>query len=132
MENFLAPYRPHLLSILRIMAGLMLTAHGTAKYLGYPEHAFNKVVAASPSGYAGLFELILGPILVIGLFTRPVAFILSGLCAVAYFGWHAMPRGFHPLVNGGELAALYSFVFIYIAAAGAGPWSLDAILRKKP
>jgi putative oxidoreductase len=132
MENFLAPWRPQLLSVLRIMAGLMLTAHGTAKYLAYPTHPFNKVVWNTPSGYAGLFELILGPLLVIGLLTRPVAFILSGLCAVAYFGWHAMPRGFHPLVNGGELAALYSFVFIYICAAGPGPWSVDAAMRNKP
>jgi len=130
MESFLAPWRPQLLSILRIMAGLMLTAHGTAKHLAFPEHPFNKVLWNSPSGYAGLIELILGPLLVIGLFTRPVAFILSGLCAVAYWGWHA-PRSFYPLVNAGELAALYAFVFIYIAAAGAGAWSLDGILRKK-
>jgi putative oxidoreductase len=130
MENFLAPWRPQLLSILRIMAGLMLTAHGTAKYLAYPEHAFNKVVATSPSGYAGMIELILGPLLVIGLFTRPVAFILSGLAAVAYFYAHA-PRSFHPLVNGGELAALYAFALIYIAAAGPGPWSVDAAVRNK-
>ena len=130
MESFLAPWRPQLLSILRIMAGLMLTAHGTAKYLAFPVHPFNKVVMNSPSGYAGLIELILGPLLVIGLFTRPVAFILSGLCAVAYFYAHA-PRSFHPLVNGGELAALYSFVFIYICAAGPGAWSLDGILRRK-
>lgn len=130
MEGFLAPWRPQLLSILRIMAGLMLTAHGTAKYLAFPTHPFNNVVTNSPSGYAGIIELILGPILVLGLFTRPVAFILSGLCAVAYFYAHA-PRSFHPLVNGGELAALYAFVFIYIAAAGPGAWSLDGILRKK-
>lgn len=130
MENFLAPWRPQLLSILRIMAGLMLTVHGTAKHLGFPEHAFNKVVATSPSGYAGMIELVFGPLLVLGLFTRPVAFLLSGLCAVAYWGWHA-PRSFYPLVNGGELAALYAFVFIYIAAAGAGAWSLDGMLRKK-
>lgn len=130
MESFLAPWRPQLLSVLRIMAGLMLTAHGTAKFLAFPVHPFNKVVATSPSGYAGMIELVLGPLLVIGLFTRPVAFILSGLCAVAYFYAHA-PRSFYPLVNGGELAALYSFVFIYIAAAGPGAWSLDGILRKK-
>lgn len=131
MENILAPWRPQLLSVLRIAAALMLTAHGTAKHLAYPEHPFNKVIWNSPSGYAGLIELILGPILLIGLFTRPVAFILSGLCAVAYFGWHMMPRGIHPLVNGGELAALYAFVFIYICAAGPGPWSVDAAVRNK-
>jgi putative oxidoreductase len=130
MENFLAPWRPQLLSVLRIMAGLMLTAHGTAKHLGFPEHAFNKVVWNTPSGYAGLIELILGPLLVIGLFTRSVAFVLAGLCAVAYWGWHA-PRSFYPLVNGGELAALYTFVFLYIAAAGPGAWSVDGAMGKK-
>jgi len=132
MENFLAPWRPQLLSILRIMAGLLLTAHGTAKLLAFPIHPpMNNVASGSPSWYAAFFELILGPLLTLGLLTRPVAFILSGFCAAAYFYGHA-PRNFYPVVNGGELAALYAFVFIYIAAAGAGPWSLDAILRKKP
>ena len=82
---------------------------------------------ASPttlSGAAGLIELVFGGLLVIGLFTRLSAFILSGLCAVAYFYAHA-PGGFFPLVNRGELAALYSFVFLYLAAAGGGPWSVD-------
>jgi putative oxidoreductase len=131
MENFLAPWRPQLLSVLRIMAGLLLTAHGTAKLLAFPTHPpFNNVASGSPSWYAAFFELILGPLLALGLFTRPVAFILSGLAAVAYFYAHA-PRSFHPLVNGGELAVLYSFVLIYIAAAGPGAWSLDGILRKK-
>lgn len=131
MENFLAPWRPQLLSILRIMAGLLLTAHGTAKLLAFPTHPpMNNVVSGSPSWYAAFFELILGPLLAVGLLTRPVAFILSGLCAVAYFYAHA-PRSFYPLVNGGELAVLYSFVLIYIAAAGPGAWSLDGILRKK-
>lgn len=129
MENFLAPWRPQLLSILRIMSGLLLLQHGTAKFLGFPVHAFNKVVATSPSGIAGMIELVLGALLVIGLFTRPVAFVLSGLCAVAYFYAHA-GRSFYPLVNGGELAALYAFVFIYIAAAGPGPWSVDAARSK--
>jgi putative oxidoreductase len=132
MENFLAPWRPQLLSILRIMTGLMLTVHGTAKLLAFPIHPpFNNVPSGSPSWYAAFFEIILGPLLVIGLFTRPVAFILSGLAAVAYFYAHA-PRSFYPLVNGGELAVLYAFVLIYITAAGAGPWSVDAAVRNKP
>jgi putative oxidoreductase len=131
MENFLAPWRPQLLSVLRIMVGLLLTCHGTAKYLAFPTHPFNNVVTNSPSGYAGWFELILGPLLVIGLFTRPVAFILSGLCAVAYWGWHA-PRSFYPLVNNGEHTVLFCFALLYIAAAGAGPWSVDAAVRKNP
>lgn len=130
MENFLAPWRPQLLSVLRIFTGLLFFAHGSAKYLGFPVHPFNKVVATSWFGIAGIFELALGALLVIGLYTRPAAFVLSGMCAVAYFGWHAN-QSFHPLVNGGELVALFAFVLIYIAAAGAGPWSLDAVLRKK-
>lgn len=81
--------------------------------------------AMSMGGAAGILELVGGVLLVIGLFTRPVAFILSGMCAVAYFYAHA-GRSFYPLLNGGELAALYSFVFLYLAAAGAGPWSIDA------
>jgi len=132
MESFLAPWRPQLLSALRIMAGLLLTAHGTAKLLTFPIHPpMNSVVSGSPSWYAAIFEIIGGPLLAIGLFTRPVAFILSGLCAVAYFYSHA-PRGFYPVANAGELAVLYSFALIYIAAAGPGPWSVDAALRNKP
>ncbi len=77
-------------------------------------------------GAAGLFELVGGILLVIGLFTRPVAFILSGTMAVAYFYAH-FPKGFFPLLNGGELAALYSFVFLFVAAAGGGAWSVDEL-----
>jgi putative oxidoreductase len=76
------------------------------------------------SGVAGILELIGGVLIIIGLFTRPVAFILSGMCAVAYFYAHA-PQGFFPILNRGELAALYSFVFLYLAAAGGGAWSVD-------
>ena len=131
MESFLAPWRPQLLSILRIMAGLMLTAHGMAKLLGWPIHPpMNNVVSGSPSWYAAFFELILGPLLALGLFTRPVAFILSGLCAVAYFYAHA-PRSFFPMVNAGEHAVLWAFALLYIASAGPGAWSLDGILGKK-
>jgi putative oxidoreductase len=78
------------------------------------------------SGTAGVLELIGGVLIILGLFTRPVAFILSGMCAVAYFYSHA-PRGFYPILNGGELAALYSFVFLYLAAAGGGAWSVDKV-----
>ena len=81
-------------------------------------------------GAAGLFELIGGVLIIIGLFTRPVAFILSGMTAVAYFYGHAS-AGFFPILNRGELAALYCFVFLYLAAAGGGAWSIDRILRKK-
>lgn len=131
MENFLAPWRPQLLSVLRIFTGLLLLAHGTAKYLNFPVHQFNNASPSNIYGIAGIFELIGGFLLTIGLFSRPVAFILSGLAAVAYFHSHA-PKSFHPMVNGGELAVLFAFTLIYLAAAGAGPWSVDAAVRNKP
>ena len=121
-----AAWAPRLLSILRIMAGLMLLEHGTAKLLKFPVvTTMANLNLSSMPGIAGFFELIGGALLLIGLFTRPVAFILSGMTAVAYFTAHA-PRGFFPILNGGELAALYCFAFLYLAAAGPGPWSLDA------
>jgi putative oxidoreductase len=126
--DFLRPYVFPLLSVLRIMTGLLLLQHGTTKYLNFPAGPMNNATPTTMSGAAGLLELVGGVLLIIGLFTRPVAFILSGMCAVAYFYSHA-PRGFFPILNGGELAALYSFVLLYLAAAGGGAWSADA-LRK--
>src|SRR4029077_2482676 len=112
------------------MAGLMLFEHGTAKILKFPAvPTMANLDLSSLPGIAGYFELVGGALLVIGLFTRPVAFILAGLAAVAYFYAHA-PRGFFPILNGGELAALYCFGFLYLAAAGPGPWSLDAARSK--
>lgn len=122
--DFLRPYTPQLLSVLRIMSGLLVLQHGTAKYLSIPVGPMNNASPTTMSGAAGVIELVFGTLLVVGLFTRFSAFILSGMCAVAYFYSHA-PRGFYPLLNGGELAALYSFVFLYLVAAGAGPWSID-------
>jgi len=123
--------RPHALSALRIMAGLLFLQHGTAKYLKIPHiAAMDNLQMFSPSGIAGILELVGGALIVIGLFTRPVAFVLSGLMAVAYFMAHA-PRGFFPIQNAGELAILYCFVFLYLACAGGGPWSADFIVRKK-
>jgi len=123
--NFLKPYSSQLLSVLRIMSGLLLLQHGTAKYLNFPVHqTMNNASPSTMSGAAGIFELVGGVLLIIGLFTRPVAFILSGMCAIAYFYAHA-GRGFYPLTNGGELAVLYTFVFLYLAAAGGGAWSAD-------
>lgn len=124
--NFLKPYTPQLLSVLRIMAGLLFLQHGTTKYLYFPETQFSGASPLTMSGAGGLLELIGGALLVLGLFTRPVAFILSGEMAVAYFYVHA-PQDSFPILNGGELAALYCFVFLYFAAAGAGAWSLDRV-----
>jgi putative oxidoreductase len=132
MNNILsAPYSLSLLSILRIFTGLSLLQHGTAKILGFPDAPmFANVQITSLTGVGGLIELVGGILFTIGLFTRPVAFILSGFTAVAYFMAHA-GKSFFPVLNGGELAALYCFVFLYFVFAGAGPWSLDAIKERR-
>jgi len=126
-----AKYTPQMLSILRIVAAAIFIAHGTQKLFGFP--------APPPSGMpplmsiygaAALLEVILGPLLLVGLFTRWMAFILSGEMAVAYWMSHA-PRNFWPLLNGGDAAILYCFVFLFIACAGGGAWSLDRALRGK-
>lgn len=119
------------LSILRIYVGLSLLQHGTGKILGFPVVPnFANIQLSSLAGAGGMIELVGGILLTIGLFTRPVAFILCGFTAVAYFMVHAA-RGFYPVLNGGELAAVYCFVFLYFVFAGAGPWSLDALRRQK-
>jgi len=116
-----------LLSILRIITGLLFLAHGTAKILVWPQVEMFKegVPLGTLLGVGGLLEIVGGVLIVLGLFTRITAFVLSGMMAVAYFMFHA-PAAFFPIINGGELAIIYSFVFLYFAAAGAGPWSLDA------
>jgi putative oxidoreductase len=118
-------WAPRVLSILRIAAGLLILQHGTTKLLGFPATEMSGISVATMPGLAGIIELVGGILVVIGLFTRPAAFILSGMTAVAYWSVHA-PQGFFPLLNGGELAALYCFVFLYLACAGGGVWSIDA------
>jgi putative oxidoreductase len=125
---FLDRYTSLLLSVLRIMTGLLLLQHGTTKYLNIPVSPMNDASPMTMGGFAGILELVGGVLLILGLFTRPVAFILSGMSAVAYFYAHA-PQGFYPILNGGELAALYCFVLLYIAAAGGGSLSLDNAMR---
>lgn len=128
--TYLSRWAPQLLSILRIIAALLFFAHGSAKHFGFPQvEMLSNVSLMSPGGIAGILELVGGALLVIGLFSRLAAFILSGLMAVAYFMAHA-PQNFHPILNGGELAIMYCFVFLYIAAAGPGPWSVDATRGK--
>jgi putative oxidoreductase len=128
MENFLRPWSAQILSILRIVTGLLLLEHGTTKYLSFPASQMSNISPLTMPGAAGVLELIGGALLVIGLFTRPVAFILSGMCAVAYFYAH-FPRGFFPLLNGGELAIVYCFLLLYIATVGGGVWSADRMWR---
>ena len=130
MEAIAQAWAPRLLSVLRIMSGLLLLQHGTAKLFKFPVvPMYAKLDLTSLAGIGGFIELIGGALVVIGLFSRCAAFIVSGMCAVGYFVVHA-PRGFYPILNGGETIALYCFVFLYLAAAGPGPWSIDAARRK--
>lgn len=124
--DFLTPFAPQLRSIARIMFGLLLLEHGTTKHLNFPVHPMNSVTVNQLAGVAGLLELIFGALLVIGLFSRLSAFILSGLAAFAYFIAYA-GKGFFPILNGGELAIVYAFALLWLAAEGPGPWALDAI-----
>jgi len=129
-DSFVSVWAPRALSLLRIVAGFMFVCHGLQKILGIPAPMANAVPVFSLAGVAGLMELVGGALLLIGLCTRPVAFLLSGEMAFAYFIAHA-PQGFWPLLNRGELAALYCFVFLYFAVAGAGPWSLDRWWKRR-
>lgn len=123
--TFLRPWAPHILSILRILAAATFLTHGTMKLFGWPAS-----MGDGPLGtlmlVAGLLEVVGGVLLIIGLFSRPVAFILAGMMAVAYFLAHA-GQGFFPVLNGGEPALLFCWAFLYIAAAGPGPISVDAM-----
>jgi putative oxidoreductase len=124
-------WRPRALSVLRIVAALVILQYGLAKLVGWPVvKMFENLPLLSLFGIAGIFELVGGALLLLGLFTRPVAFVLSGEMAAAYFIEH-FPRGFFPILNHGELAVLLCFLFLYLAFAGGGPWSLDAVLRRK-
>ncbi|MDE2517076.1 MAG: DoxX family protein [Rhodospirillales bacterium] len=127
MQNKLAALRPYALSLLRFMAGLLYMEHGTAKLLGFPAiPAFAHVQLASLIGVAGVLELVGGTLIMLGLFTRIAAFVLSGEMAFAYFIAHA-PHGFLPILNHGELAVLYCFTFLYLAVAGGGPIALERV-----
>ena len=135
--NLLDPARERwtglFLSILRVVAALILMQHGSQKLFHYPPSGAPGPVAPlvlmSQTGLAGVLEFFGGSMLLLGLFTRPVAFILSGEMAVAYFQVHA-PRAFLPIVNRGELAVILCFVFLYLAFAGGGSWSADRVMRR--
>jgi putative oxidoreductase len=118
-------YLPHVQGLLRIAAALLFIQHGTAKLFGYPHVAmFDNMKLFSFLGLGGAIELVGGLLLLVGLYTRPVAFLLSGEMAVAYFGFHAF-ESFWPILNKGELAALYCFVFLFFSVAGPGKFAVD-------
>ena len=118
---------PYLLSVLRLVAAFVYAAHGTQKVFGVPGHPYHApAFSATLLGAAGVIETIGGTLMALGLFTRPVAFVLSGEMAVAYFTQHA-PRGFWPIMNGGELAALLCFIWLFTCVTGPGPISVDAL-----
>jgi putative oxidoreductase len=125
LNSFSSKWSPYVLSILRIVVALLFMEHGSQKLFSIPPSAqANTAPLLSMAGVAGILEFFGGLLILLGLFTRPVAFILSGEMAAAYFMVHA-PQGFWPVLNRGELAVLYSFVFLYLAAAGGGLWSID-------
>jgi putative oxidoreductase len=130
MENFLNTWRPRILSILRIVTAFLFMQHGTQKMFGFPAPQRHEFDLFSLSGLAGMLELFGGFLILIGLFTRPTAFLLSGQMAFAYFIAHA-PQAFWPILNGGELAAMWAFLFLYLAVAGGGEWSVDHIRSAK-
>jgi len=128
-QSFYQAWSPRLLSVLRIVTALLFMAHGTAKLFQMPHMAmFDNLQLMSLMGLQGVLEAGGGLLLLIGLFSRPVAFVLSGDMAVAFFMAH-WPKGWLPILNGGDLAVLFCFVFLYLWAAGPGPWSVDARLR---
>lgn len=131
MFESLERHRPLALAGLRIVSGLMFLQHGTQKVFSFPAPARGPFELMTQIGIGGVLELIGGVLLILGLFTRPVAFLMSGMMAVAYFQFHALTGGLYPLVNGGELAALYCWVFLYIFFAGPGSVAVDGLLKKK-
>lgn len=130
MFDRVSAYQPQFLSVLRIVSGLLFLEHGTAKVLGFPAVEGVPSPGLSLAGLSGPLELVLGALLVLGLFSRPAAFLAAGFCAVGYWMVHAAGGAF-PIVNGGETIVLYCFVFLYLFFAGPGPWSLDAAMRRK-
>jgi len=129
-DSFRAEWSPRLLSVIRIIAGLMFMQHGLAKYFGFPAPFPVAVQAASLLGVAGVIEIVAGALIAVGLFARLAAFIASGEMAIAYFLAHwaivtGSPHSFFPVLNGGAAAIMYCFVFLYYAASGPGPWALN-------
>lgn len=130
LNSFVTGATPKMLSVLRIISAFLFMAHGAQKLFGFlaaPGHETPPLL--SQMGIGGVLEFFGGFLLLVGLFTRPVAFILSGMMAVAYFQMHA-PAGFWPMQNKGELAVVYCFLFLYLAVAGGGEWALDRLRNR--
>jgi putative oxidoreductase len=128
MFNWLQRWSPQLLSLMRIAVGITFIEHGTQKLFDFPVPA-PAVLGVPLLLFTGTLETVGGTMLMFGLFTRLVAFLLSGEMAIGYW-WMHVPRSFFPLANGGEVMVLYCFVFLFIAAVGAGPWSVDAQMKR--
>ena len=129
---FMAPLAPQLLSVLRIVTAFLYLLHGGQKLFGWfggVDGQGATVELMSRYGAAGVIELVGGTLVLVGLLTRPVAFVLAGEMAFAYFLAH-LPRAFWPIQNGGEVVVMFCFVFLYLSAAGAGPWSIDALRER--
>lgn len=128
--NGASRWQPEALAILRIVTGLTFMAHGVIKLFGFPEGAMpGQQEIVSLMGLAGILETLGGALIIVGLFTRPTAFILSGMMAVAYFMAH-FPQSPYPAVNGGDAAILFCFVFLYLVTSGPGAWSLDGAKKR--
>jgi putative oxidoreductase len=130
MDAVLAQWAPRMLSILRLMTGLLFLEHGTGKLAAFPAAGTPGPALGSLLSLQGAIEIVGGLLIVLGLLTRPVAFILAGDMAVAYFMAHA-PRAIYPLLNGGDAAILYCFIFLFLFCAGGGPWSIDEMRHGK-
>ncbi len=124
---------PYALAVLRIVSGLIFLEHGSQKFLGFPagKNAWSGWALNNPGAFAGIFELVAGVLIMIGLFTRPAAFVASGTMAIAYWYAHA-PGNFFPVNNGGDAAILYCFAFLYLVFAGPGAWSIDGVKSRTP
>lgn len=130
MFTILSPYQPQLLSLLRIVTALVFLEHGTQKLFWFPNASPGTgTLSLQMLLFTGILETVGGTLVTLGLFTRVTAFLLSGEMAVGYW-WMHVPYGFFPVLNGGEAMVLYCFAFLYLAAAGPGPLSLDAALRR--
>jgi putative oxidoreductase len=124
----LSRYQPYLLAALRIVAGVLFASHGLAKVVGFPVAPPGLQPLTSLFGIGGVIEMVTGALIILGLFTRPAAFVAAGQMAVAYWMFHA-PQNLYPAANGGDAAILFCFVFLYIVAAGPGAWSLEGVVR---